>query len=206
MEVSKLAERTISSGILFGVVIIVLMFGGLYYMLSAPTTLNGGLIESSSMSYTKTVNVTLYANALGWDYGIKGDTTNPTINVTAGTRIIFTVIEDDTAPHTLTIADSPKESGTHLTLITTSQLTTTIGHTVTASYIFDKVGPWTYWCAIHPTTMLGTINVLPAANASAQVNSYSQSNPGINGNSHNTVNGLNSIFQDFLDSSGALVA
>ena len=81
MEVNKMAERTLSQGMIFGIVIIVLMFGGLYYMLSAPTSLNGGLVEPSNTPYTKTINVTLYANALGWDYGVKGDQTNPTFNI-----------------------------------------------------------------------------------------------------------------------------
>ena len=101
-----MTERNFSRGMIFGIVIIALMFGGLYYMLSAPTSLNGGLVEPSNTPYTKTINVTLYANALGWDYGVKGDQTNPTFNITAGTRIVFTVIEADTAPHTLTIADA----------------------------------------------------------------------------------------------------
>ncbi|MHB8361781.1 MAG: cupredoxin domain-containing protein [Thermoplasmataceae archaeon] len=175
---------------MFGIVILILMFAGLYYMLSAPTTLNGGLVESSTLTFKKEINVTLYANALGWDYGIKGDQPNPTFNITPGTKICFTVIEDDTAPHTLTIADSAKESGTHLTLITTSQLTTTIGHTVKASYIFDKLGTWTYWCEIHPTTMLGAINVV-TANATA-TSQFSSNNANVH-NSYNSINFSNEL-------------
>ena len=197
-----MAERTFSQGMIFGIVIIVLMFGGLYYMLSAPTSLNGGLVEPSNTPYTKTINVTLYANALGWDYGVKGDQANPTFNITAGTRIVFTVIEDDTAPHTLTIADSPSESSTHLTLVTTSQLTQIIGHTVVASYVFNKVGTWTYWCEIHPTTMVGKINVIASANTSAIPNCNSPHSAG----PHSQNNNLGSFFQFLLDISGAIIA
>ena len=197
-----MAERTFSQGMIFGIVIIVLMFGGLYYMLSAPTSLNGGLVEPSNTPYTKTINVTLYANALGWDYGIKGDHTNPTFNITVGTRIVFTVIEDDTAPHTLTIADSPSESSTHLTLITTSQLTQIIGHTVVASYVFNKVGTWTYWCEIHATTMVGEINVLPSTNTSAIPNCISPHSA----EPHSQNNNLGSFYQFLLDISGAIIA
>ena len=197
-----MAERTFSQGMIFGIVIIILMFGGLYYMLSAPTTLNGGLVEPSNTPYTKTVNVTLYANSLGWDYGIKGDQVNPTINITTGTRIVFTVIEDDTAPHTLTIADSPSESSTHLTLITTSQLTQNIGHTVIVSYVFNTVSTWTYWCEIHATTMVGKINVLSSANTSAIPNCSSGVNPA---QQHSQQN-LNSFYQFLLDISGAIIA
>ena len=197
-------ERSFSQGMIFGIVIIVLMFGGLYYMLSAPTSLNGGLIEPSNTPYKDTINVTLYANALGWDYGVKGDHTNPTFNITVGTRIVFTVIEADTAPHTLTIADSPSESSTHLTLITTSQLTQVIGHTVTVSYVFNKIGAWTYWCEIHATTMVGRINVLASTNTSAIANCHV--NPDLAQHHSQNNNNLNSIYESLLDVSGAIIA
>lgn len=190
-----------SRGIAFGIVIVILMGVMLFYMLSAPTSLAGGLIESPTTTYTKQVNITLYADQEGWNFGIKGDTVNPTFNITLGTKVCFTVIEEDGAPHTLTIADSPHESSAQLTLIQTTQLTCTIGHSAKASYIFNKLGAWTYWCTIHSTTMVGTINVIAPVNSTAIVGMHSASH--LSQEHKNSSNG--ELLSSFLSDIGAQI-
>lgn len=111
---------------------------------------------------------------------------NPTIFVKVDTTIYFNVTEEDGAPHTLTIgylgatnssANIPLNSngnisnsamlasyksyepGNDYTVLSTAQITTTIGHTAQGKFPFTKPGIYAYWCIIHPFSMLGVIVV-----------------------------------------------
>ena len=146
-------------------VILIIAAAGLSlgFALNVPTTATFSLpaVPAHPAHYH---NVTLYADANGWNYNVKGYTTNPTIVILPGTVVNFTVIEEDNQPHTLTIAYGPHESSFSDTLLSTSAITTTPGHVSHAQAYFNKTGEYTYWCIIHFTTMVGQLwvnNSLP---------------------------------------------
>ena len=114
------------------------------------------------------------------------DPINPTIFVKVDTTVYFNVTEEDGEPHTLTVAylgssntsanipivngnvsnsamlakySNYEPTGKSYTIITTAQLTTTIGHTAQGKYPFTKAGVYAYWCTVHPFSMLGVIIV-----------------------------------------------
>ncbi|WP_435178357.1 cupredoxin domain-containing protein [Halorussus sp. AFM4] len=84
------------------------------------------------------------------------DQTNPTVTLQAGTEYEFWFENLDGAPHNMTIQDS--EGNT----IVQSQLVTSEG--ATASVTFTATSQMTqYICTVHPTTMVGDINVVGEA-------------------------------------------
>ena len=101
------------------------------------------------------VNVTLWADASGWDFN--HGTVNPNIVVPPDTLIKFTVIEEDGEPHTLTIAPGAKETSFSTTVLPTSAITCIIGHKSYGSIYITSPGEYTYWCTVHPLTMVGHI-------------------------------------------------
>ena len=198
-----MAEKSAATGPIFVIAILLVAGIALGLELSVPTSPAYSLpgIPAHPAHY---VNVTLYADANGWNSNQKGLPVqsglkvNPTIVVLPGTVVNFTVIEEDNQPHTLTIAQGSSISSTSDTLLSTSDITTTTGHVSFAQAYFDTLGEYTYWCVVHPQTMIGHLWVnnslptfslpTPPANMSANANQtlYADSN-GWN-YSHGTVN------------------
>ncbi len=181
-------------GAIYGVVIIVLVAASLTFVLSAPTSAGGGLIDPSGIKVKGTIDQTVYADASGWNFS--HGPINPTLYFPVDYKICFTVIEEDNLPHTFTInkdkaytpgtpATSYESATTGLTLITTGQLTQVPGHSVQKSYIFFESGNYTYWCEIHPTTMDARIQINGTAESSSVVSSII-SQPIICCGTHNT--------------------
>lgn len=153
-------------GAIFGVLIIVFAALSLLFVISAPTTTaSAGLVDPTGIHPTHYYNVTLWADASGWDYN--HGTVNPTMYFPVCSQVNFTVIEEDNLPHTLTINAGPKESSSILTLLTTSEITQIPGHISHTHYIFFKSGEYTYWCTIHPTTMVGNIFINATSNSTS---------------------------------------
>lgn len=183
-------------GVAYGLIIILLVGTSLTFVLSAPTTSGGGLADPAGLKVHGAINQTIYADSAGWNYS--HGSINPTLYFPLDYKITFTVIEEDNLPHTLTInKDKNYASGssltkyengaTALTLVTTGQLTQIPGHVAKASYIFFQPGNYTYWCAIHPTTMLARIQVNGTASGTAATSIVSQ--PISGHNSHKSSGG-----------------
>jgi plastocyanin len=149
-------------GVVFVVIVLIMVAIGFSLMLNPPTVKSFSLPPVPSKGVKHYENITIYADALGWDYG--HGTLNPTISIANNTVVNFTVIEEDGQPHTLTINPGPAESSYQDTLLTTSQITTIPGHTSHTQAYFDKIGIYTYWCIVHPETMVGLIYVNATVN------------------------------------------
>lgn len=194
------------SGVVYGVVIVVLVAASLAFVLSAPTSAGGGLTDPSGIKIKGVIDHTVYADASGWNYS--HGQINPTLYFPVDYKIVFTVIEEDNLPHTFTLNKDTKyapgtppthyeSATTGFTLITTSELTQVPGHSVTKSYIFFKTGNYTYWCEIHPTTMDARIQINGTAESTTVVSSLI-SQPIICCGSHSNHHSVN------LDSSSSM--
>jgi hypothetical protein len=122
---------------------------------------------------------------------------NPTLNYTVGTVVTFTVIETDTLPHDLYIAKGTNENmAAYYSVI--GAINPIPGSVYTGEWYALAVGTYTYWCEVHPTTMVGTINVLPANSSSGSSPSVSPATPvGL----HHAVAGVN-FFGTQVNSAG----
>ena len=145
------------AGVIFVIIILLAMGSTLFTTLNYPVSQTFSLPAAPAHPQHE-VNITLYADASGWDY-LHGPS-NPTITILNGTLVHFTVIEEDNQPHTLTVNPGSSESSYSDTLLSTSQITTTPGHISYVTAYFGTVGIFTYWCTIHPTTMVGLIKVV----------------------------------------------
>lgn len=171
-------------GVTFALIIIVIVSVAFGYVLTSPT--GGGLQPSNNPTkYTKYVD--LGADAAGWEYNYNQSIRNPVINVTVSTKVVFNITEIDGAPHNLFIAydgsytstlfaklsseqvSSPKsiEGTPNYQILSTSQITQTIGHKTQGSYPFFKAGIYTYWCSIHYETMVGLLIVNSTSGSSS---------------------------------------
>lgn len=157
------------TGVILAISIILIIGAAVSIALDVPLSKSFSLPSVPASGPAHQVNITLYADALGWDYS-KGKT-NPTIVIPPGTLVHFTVIEEDNQPHTLTVAPGAKETSTSATLLSKADITTTPGHESHASAYFPTTGEYTYWCIVHPTTMVGQLYV--NASASLQNNNTS---------------------------------
>ena len=182
-----MGEKNNLKGATYGIIIILLIALSLTFVLSAPTQTAGGLTDPSNLPVKGYMNITLWADAAGWD--TNHGPVNPTLYIPLDYKVNFTVIEEDGLPHTLTINVGPKESSASLTLVTTGELTQTIGHKAHATYEFFKTGVYTYWCTVHPTTMVGLIYV----NATSS-NSTANSSVAF---SHSSTTHNNDLFNNF---------
>ena len=165
-------------GVTFVVIILLLVSVAFAYVLTSPT--GGGLINPTTPAkYTKYVN--LGADAAGWENNYNSSQRNPILNVTTSTLVYFNVTEMDGAPHNLLIAydgaysaslfstylgyltgGSPTKAenpGASYQVLSESQITQTIGHSTQGKFNFQKAGIYTYWCAVHPTSMVGLLIV-----------------------------------------------
>lgn len=147
------------TGAIFAVVVLVAVAIGFLLMLNPPTVQAFTPSPTPASGPKYYMNITLYADAQGWDYN--HGTVNPTLNILNGTLVQFTVIEEDNQPHTLSFNPGYNESssGYAYTLLSTSDITSTPGAVSHGSMYFGKLGVYTYWCIIHPTSMVGLIYV-----------------------------------------------
>ncbi len=146
-------------------VVVLLATGGsfVWFIESSGTSGSGGI----SASYNSTQLIVLYANALGWNYNSSNP--NPTLYEKTHVLLEFKVIEQDNLPHTLTINPGTNESTTNIILSVNIPAVT--GTITWVNWSFANPGVFTYWCEVHPETMVGKLIVNStssnATNASA---------------------------------------
>ena len=142
-------------GVAFAVMLVAVAGLSLAYELNIPEVHAFKLppVPSDAKIYR---DVTLYAEEPGWDANLGPAKTNPTLVFQVGTVVNFTVIEEDTLPHTLAINPGPKE-------LSNADIVLSIGppqySVVHGQAYFNKIGVYTYWCTVHPLTMVGLIYV-----------------------------------------------
>ncbi|MCL4337407.1 MAG: hypothetical protein M1129_03760 [Candidatus Thermoplasmatota archaeon] len=177
-------------GVTFALIIILMISMAFGYVLTSPT--GGGLHKSSSPT-KNTQYINLGADAAGWEYNYNKSDLNRVLNVNLSTTVYFNVTEEDGAPHNLFIAydgsysasafakymsdlsSNPKsvEGSNNYQVLSTSQITQTIGHKTQGSFPFvgsSMVGIYTYWCSVHYTTMVGLL-IVNATSGSASLGS-----------------------------------
>ncbi|MEM0155127.1 MAG: hypothetical protein QW597_00800 [Thermoplasmataceae archaeon] len=180
-------------GIAFALIVVLAVAGSVGFVISPqPTSV---LSQTIPANPAYKVSTTLYANVLGWDtptsYGNSNGSIpiNPTLNYTVGTVVTFTVIETDTLPHDLYIAKGSNENmAAYYSVI--GAINPIPGSVYTGEWYALAVGTYTYWCEVHPTTMVGTINVLPVNSSSGSGGSPSV-NPALPVGSQHRVTGIN---------------
>ncbi len=166
-------------GVTFAVIIILLVSVAFGYVLTSPT---GGGLQKSNTPTKNTQYINLGADAAGWEYNYNTSDRNPVLNVNLSTTVYFNVTEMDGAPHNLYIAydgsysasafakymsdltTNPKsiEGSNNYKVLSTSEITQTIGHKTQGSFPFvgsSMVGIYTYWCSVHYETMVGLLIV-----------------------------------------------
>lgn len=148
-------------GIGFAIIVIIIVALAFTYVLTVPQTTGFRVVTPTATNHQYENTTVLWANAAGWDYNLAPNNSsmwNPTLVYKVGTAVTFQVVEGDTAPHTLTINPGPNENrNTASNLLSITQITQTFGHKSEASIVFNKAGTYTYWCTVHPVTMVGTI-------------------------------------------------
>jgi heme/copper-type cytochrome/quinol oxidase subunit 2 len=101
-----------------------------------------------------TVTFNLYGSISGWGF-TPGDTSNPTLVVTEGDQVSITLHNQDVGHRFYVDYDgngaiSPGEPASP-----------TFTTTIVFNFTVDRSGTFTYYCAIHPTTMHGTFTSNP---------------------------------------------
>ena len=158
------------AGVVFVVIVLIMVAIGFTLMLNPPTVKSFSLPPVPSKGVKHYQNITIYADANGWDYN--HGTVNPTLYIANNTVVTFTVIEEDGEPHTLTINPGTSETSYQDTLLSTAQITTIPGHVSTTKAYFDTIGVYTYWCTVHPETMVGLIYVNATVNVTVPTAHY----------------------------------
>lgn len=114
-----------------------------------------------------TSNITLYAYFLGWNNS-KSSGANPTITVTQGDTISFTLIEGDTSTHRLLLdmdnssitTDCPNSGPDKCS----GDVTPTQGSSIPSFAVTSAPGTYFYYCTYHsPAYMIGKFVVTPSA-------------------------------------------
>lgn len=141
------------------VIVLIVAGASFFWFVGGPTGTSG----HTQGTYNSTTTIVLYANAQGWNYN---STPNPTLNEKFHTRLDFKVIEQDGLPHTLTINPGPNESSSQSDYIVNVQIPTTVGAVVWVNWSFSSTGLYTYWCTVHPVTMVGKLYVNSTSNNS----------------------------------------
>lgn len=158
------------AGVVFVAIVLIMVAIGFTLMLNPPTVKSFSLPPVPSKGVKHYQNITIYADANGWDYN--HGTVNPTLYIANNTVVTFTVIEEDGEPHTLTINPGSSETSYQDTLLSTAQITTIPGHVSTTKAYFDTIGVYTYWCTVHPETMVGLIYVNATVNVTVPTAHY----------------------------------
>lgn len=181
------------TGVILAVGILIVMGLAVSIALDVPISKAFALPSVPSGGPEHQVNITLYADAAGWNYN--HGTVNPVIVIPPKTQIEFTVIEEDNQPHTLTIAPGSQESTTQATLLSQTDITTTPGHISHTNAYFATTGEYTYWCTIHPVTMVGQLYVNSSAavptNATGSVTTGGSHNNGVTSGSLVSAQNMN---------------
>ncbi len=199
-------------GITFAAIVIVVIALSFSYILTTPVTTG---VAPTDFSHTSVQYVNLGADAAGWknlNNFENASAVNPTLSFALNTLVYFNVTEEDGAPHNLyisydgayssslfskinsSISSNPTkwEGATNYGILSTSQITQTIGHEVQGKYPFHTAGIYTYWCTIHYDAMYGII-VVSANSTPIQLANHS---PVVNGSPDNgmtaQMQGLNS--------------
>ncbi len=159
-------------------VVIIAAVGSFAYFVSP----SSGSSSQTSSSYNSTMEITLYANANGWNY----NSTHPNPTLYAKTHVLleFKIIEQDNFPHTFTINPGPNESQSNAFI--NVNIPAIPGTVVWVNWSFSSPGLYTYWCVVHPETMVGQLIINSSANSSSSPSVIQGSNPG-NGSTVNSV-------------------
>lgn len=150
-------------------VIIIASGASFVYFVQTP----GSGQSQGSGTYNSTQLIVLYANAEGWNYNSSNP--NPTLHESTHVLLEFKVIEQDNLPHTLTINPGPNESSSNA--IFSVNIPPVTGTIVWANWTFNDPGVFTYWCEVHPETMVGLLLINASQNntsnsSSAQIPGY----------------------------------
>lgn len=164
---------------LFIVSVVIIFSAGSFLYFMYPIGSSGP--QATLAPYNSTMEITLYANAAGWNY----NTSNPNPTIYARTHVLleFRVIEQDTLPHTLTINPGPNES--QASAIINVNIPPVPGTVVWANWSFSTPGVYKYWCIVHPETMVGKL-VLNSSGNNSTATAISSNQPSfyLNGNSN----------------------
>ena len=133
-----------------------------YFFLSVPQGIGA---QGVSASYNSTELIVLYANAQGWNYNSSHP--NPTIYAKTHVLLEFKVIEQDNLPHTLTI--NPGNSENQNSAIVSVNIPPITGTVVWVNWSFGQPGTYTYWCIVHPETMVGLLIINSSTNQTGSV-------------------------------------
>ncbi len=144
-----------ATGIVLAVLIVVSSAFFVSYELNVPK-LNTFSFSPVPANATQFVDVTLYAEQPGWDYNLGPSLANPTLVFQVGTVVNFTVIEEDTLIHNLAINPGSSEASNASILLNIGPPQLSVQK---AQVYFSDTGIYTYWCTVHPTTMVGRIYV-----------------------------------------------
>ncbi len=131
-----------------------------YFFISVPQGIGA---QGVSASYNSTELIVLYANAQGWNYNSSHP--NPTIYAKTHVLLEFKVIEQDNLPHTLTI--NPGSTENQNSAIVSVNIPPIPGTVVWVNWSFGQPGTYTYWCIVHPETMVGLLIINSSTNQSA---------------------------------------
>ncbi|MEM0136225.1 MAG: hypothetical protein QXU18_13545 [Thermoplasmatales archaeon] len=123
--------------------------------------------------YNSTQLIVLYANELGWNYNSSNP--NPTLYEKTHVLLEFKVIEQDNQPHTLTVNPGTNESQTNE--IFSVNIPPVTGSVVWVNWSFANPGVFTYWCIVHPETMVGRLYVNSTSSNSTNASTVSQMPP-----------------------------
>jgi len=192
-------------GVAFAVIVVLAIAVAVGFVISPQPTSVLSQVIPPNPAFTN--STTLYANAAGWDtptsYGNSNGAipVNPTLNYTVGTVVTFTVIETDTLPHNLYIAKGTSENlAAYYSVI--GAINPILGSKYTGEWYAQTPGTYTYWCQVHPTTMVGTINVV-AANSSSVISNINQNPSIVSISPHQAVSGVNSNLYGNLEHSAS---
>ena len=144
-----------ATGIIFAVLIVLASGFFLSYELNVPQV-NSFSFPPVPSNATRFVNITLYADQPGWDYNVGASHANPTLVFQVGTVVNFTIIEADALIHNLALNPGTSEAS-NATIV--ASIAPPTGSVQKAQVYFDSTGIYTYWCTVHPTTMVGLIYV-----------------------------------------------
>lgn len=145
------------------VVILILLAASLgYYQLILYPQNHTSTTSTSSFTDLHSVNVTILPGAAA---GPRDRTFVPnTITVVAGFNATVNWFNNDTGVEH-TVSANASDSSIDPSFVAWGSPSNYIQYGVTLTFTFTKPGTYGYYCSIHPTTMVGTVIVLPGSNS-----------------------------------------